>query len=211
MNSPEASTRSAGSSGAPDSRRMLVARVIASSVFAKSERLSSLLVYICDIALNGREDEISEQSIGTAVFRRSPDFDSSIDGIVRTQASRLRQKLDQYFEEEGAEEPVRIVIPKGGYVPFFVPQPVHDAPRHETAPSLLIAPPATPLTVSQEELANLLGKVAPSKLPGRSPRYWLPHCFLYFCTTEASYARRNWAGLNHIHFGACYFLRSAAL
>jgi len=108
-------------SNAADARQELVERVLASSVFAKSERLSSLLSFVCELTLQGREKELNEQRIGEAVFGRSPDYDSSIDGIVRTQASRLRNRLDLYFSAEGANEPVRIVIPRGGYVPRFEP------------------------------------------------------------------------------------------
>ena len=110
------------SSSASDPRRALVDRIILSSTFAKCERLSSLLAYVCDLTLNGRAKEINEQNIGEAVFGRSQNYDSSIDGIVRTQASRLRQRLELYFKEEGRHEPVRIVIPRGGYVPFFEPR-----------------------------------------------------------------------------------------
>jgi hypothetical protein len=89
------------SSSASDPRRALVDRIILSSTFAKCERLSSLLAYVCDLTLNGRAKEINEQNIGESVFGRSQNYDSSIDGIVRTQASRLRQRLELYFNEEG--------------------------------------------------------------------------------------------------------------
>src|ERR1700740_3590415 len=102
--------------------RELVSRIVASPTFARSERLSTLLTYVCDMTLKGREGELNEQRIGQAVFGRSPDYDSSIDGIVRTQASRLRQRLELYFEQEGGEEPIRVVIPKGGYIPVFTPR-----------------------------------------------------------------------------------------
>src|SRR5271155_2625914 len=130
-------------------RRELIERITASPLFSKSERISSLLVYVCDIALDGREAEISEQKIGAALFGRSADYDTSIDGIVRTQASRLRQKLDLYFEGEGAEEPVRIVIPKGGYVPFFVPRPPKDAVSTITLPRPIVSP-----AISSEDAAK---------------------------------------------------------
>src|ERR1700761_4045758 len=109
-----------------DSRRALLARVVGSAVFAKSERLSSFLTSICELTLTGRASEINEHSIGATVFGRSPDYDSSIDGIVRTHASRLRQRLDLYFTGEGANETVRIILPRGSYVPAFedrLPQP----------------------------------------------------------------------------------------
>jgi hypothetical protein len=51
-------------SSTSDPRRALVDRVAVSSTFAKSERLSSLLTYVCDLTLNGRTKEINEQKIG---------------------------------------------------------------------------------------------------------------------------------------------------
>jgi hypothetical protein len=105
-----------------EEERELVRRIVGSPTFAKSKRLSSFLYYVCDQTLSGRSQELNEQKIGERVFGRSQDYDSSIDGIVRTHGSRLRQKLDRYFMEEGASEPIRIVIPRGGYVPVFEPR-----------------------------------------------------------------------------------------
>ncbi|QEE31501.1 hypothetical protein FTW19_21870 [Terriglobus albidus] len=115
-------------------QRELIRRILASPTFARSERLCSLLTYVCDIAFQGREAELNEQKIGQAVFGRSPDYDSSIDGIVRTQASRLRQRLEMYFEQEGAEEVLRVIIPKGSYIPVFTP-------RHTAEPVAPLPPP----------------------------------------------------------------------
>jgi hypothetical protein len=117
---------------AAGAHRELVLRIVASPMFVRSERLCSLLLYVCDMTLKGRGDEINEQKIGQAVFGRSRDYDSTIDGIVRTQASRLRQRLEQYFSDEGAHEAVQIVIPRGGYVPVFAPR---SAPVLETEPA----------------------------------------------------------------------------
>jgi hypothetical protein len=134
-----------------DPRRALVDRIIASSTFAKSERLSSLLACVCDLALSGRAKEISEQKIGEAVFGRSQNYDSSIDGIVRTQASRLRQRLELYFNEEGVDEPIRIVIPRGGYVPLFEPR---STPEAAPLPTLITAPAAQIETATKAEAAS---------------------------------------------------------
>ncbi len=128
---------------ASDPRRALVDRIIASSTFAKCERLSSLLAYVCDLTLNGRVKEINEQKIGEAVFGRPRNYDSSIDGIVRTQASRLRQRLELYFRDEGLDEPIRIVIPRGGYVPVFEPR------------STPVAPVLTPTVVPEQSADKL--------------------------------------------------------
>lgn len=117
--------------------RALVQRIVASPAFVRSERLCSLLTFVCEMALKGRGAEINEQKIGQAVFGRSRDYDSTIDGIVRTQASRLRQRLEQYFRAEGADEAVRIVIPRGGYVPVF---------ERRSALNLPEVDPASPIT-----------------------------------------------------------------
>ena len=117
--------------------RALVQRIVASPAFVRSERLCSLLTFVCEMALKGRGAEINEQKIGQAVFGRSRDYDSTIDGIVRTQASRLRQRLEQYFRAEGADEAVRIVIPRGGYVPVFERRSALNPPKIE---------PASPIT-----------------------------------------------------------------
>lgn len=131
-----------------DSRRELVGRVVASSPFSKTERLSSLLIYVCDVALDGRADELSEQNVGEAVFGRSRDYDSANDGIVRAQVSRLRQRLDLYFDGEGTDEPIRIVIPRGGYIPFFEPRP----PKEVVVPISTPMPIADPVTSPGEPL-----------------------------------------------------------
>ena len=107
---------------AGDPRWELVERIVASPCFVKSPRLCSFLIYICDLHLRGRADEINELNIGEALFDRPANYDPSADGIVRSHASRLRQRLDQYFSEEGAQEPIRLLIPKGGYMPVFEPR-----------------------------------------------------------------------------------------
>lgn len=117
--------------------RALVARIIASPSFARSERLSALLTYLTTMSLKGRGRELSEQRIGQMVFGRKPNYDSSADGIVRTQVSRLRQRLEQYFAAEGRHEPIRVQIPRGGYVTLFErigpePDTTTDPPRAET-------------------------------------------------------------------------------
>jgi hypothetical protein len=131
-------------------RRALVRRVVESSAFAKSERLSSFLCCICDLSLSGRASEINEQKIGTTVFGRPPDYDSSIDGIVRPQASRLRQRLDLYFNGDGASEPVRITLPRGSYVPVFEPhsaqKPTDDPPVPSASSPVLL--PTVPSTIA---------------------------------------------------------------
>jgi hypothetical protein len=102
-----------------DPRWKLVARIVAAPGFAKSARLSSLLIYIVKQSLEGKDAELNEQLLGERVFGRAIGYDPRDDNIVRAHASRLRQRLEAYFSEEGRAEPLRIAIPRGSYVPQF--------------------------------------------------------------------------------------------
>jgi hypothetical protein len=121
-----------------DPRWELVERIVASPSFVRSPRLCSLLMHLCELALAGKSGEINEQNIGEALFERARNYDPSIDGIVRSHASRLRQRLEQYFNEEGAHETIRLTIPKGGYTPLFE---VHSQPLLQSESVLAPAPP----------------------------------------------------------------------
>ena len=147
--------------GVIEARRALVRRVVESSAFAKSERLSTFLRCICDLSLSGRASEINEQKIGTTVFGRPQDYDSSVDGIVRPQASRLRQRLDLYFNGEGVNEPVRITLPRGSYVPVFEPNPGQSA-YAEPASAPIVRPA---LSSPDETAATLPSSLRSTQLP----------------------------------------------
>jgi hypothetical protein len=136
-----------------DPRWQLAQRIVASKSFAKSALLSKFLLYICDRALCGRTDEISEHQIGVHVFVRRPGYNPSEDNIVRNYARQLRQRLDHYFEEEGISEELRIGIPLGKYIPVFsanllaepIPIPAQkDERRHPLPPAGNYEPPAVP-------------------------------------------------------------------
>ena len=104
-------------------------RVLASVAFADAERSSNFLRFVVHRALAGRTGEIKESVIAVEALGRNPSFDSKSDAIVRVEARRLRDRLDSYYGREGAEDPVVIALPKGGYVPEFSErQPMTLAP-----------------------------------------------------------------------------------
>jgi hypothetical protein len=104
---------------AHDPRWLLVERILSTPDFERSPRLSEFLRHICQLALEGRSGDINEQYLGEIVFGRLPGYDSSADSIVRSHALRLRHRLELYFGNEGAHEPLQMEIPRGGYVPHF--------------------------------------------------------------------------------------------
>lgn len=103
-----------------DPRWQLAGRLATSRGFAKSRFLTSFIIYICEKHLLKQTDELTEQQIGEHVFRRPKGYNPGEDNIVRNYARLLRQRLDDYFAGEGIDERIRIVVPRGGYVPLFV-------------------------------------------------------------------------------------------
>ena len=79
----------------------------------------ALLRYVVAQTLAGNAGQIKAYTVATDVFGRGPDFDQSIDPVVSIQAGRLRRALERYYLTTGKHDPIRIDIPKGGYVPTF--------------------------------------------------------------------------------------------
>ena len=90
--------------------------MLASPGFCRNERLSRFLRFIVEQHLEGKDSELKESVIALEVFGR-PDHDPQQDSIVRTEASRLRARLGEYYLGPGKHDPVIIELPKGGYVP----------------------------------------------------------------------------------------------
>ena len=101
-----------------------MARIGASAEFRRARRLRAFLAFVVERKLAGTEGEITETVIGCEVFQRRENYNSGEDSIVRTEARSLRQRLERYFADAGAAEPVIIEIPRGGYVPVFRVRPV---------------------------------------------------------------------------------------
>jgi TolB-like protein/Tfp pilus assembly protein PilF len=105
-------------SDAQAARRQLE-RVLESAGFSRNERLSGFLRFVVEGHLDGKDQELKESVIAIEVFGRPPDFDSRLDPVVRTEAARLRAKLNDYYMNEGKADALVIELPKGGYVPRF--------------------------------------------------------------------------------------------
>ena len=94
-------------------------RILASKIFSRSKRQSAFLGHVIDAELAGQADKLKEFSLGIDVFGKDQSFYPATDPIVRVEASRVRSKLREYYDEEGSGDPIRIEIPKGHYVPVF--------------------------------------------------------------------------------------------
>ncbi len=108
--------------------RIELKQVLASRTFANAPSLTRLLEYVVEQTLDGHGDRLKEYSLGVDVFRRGPSFDPRTETIVRVQARRLRDKLNDYFANEGRSDPLVIELPKGHYVPAFRPRVTPNLP-----------------------------------------------------------------------------------
>lgn len=99
--------------------REAMERIRFSRTFAHSRRLLELLDFVTAATLRGDGPRLNETAIGVALYRRNPSYDPNLDGIVRTQAKRLHERLSEYYGTEGAGDPIVIRLSKRGYTPLF--------------------------------------------------------------------------------------------
>jgi hypothetical protein len=105
-----------------------LSRVLSCHEFRLSKRSQDFVRYVVEHTLTGREDMLKERTIGIEVFGRSTSYEPSDDATVRVKAGDVRRRLGLYYAEQGAQNPVRIELPAGTYVPEFRWADVPDAP-----------------------------------------------------------------------------------
>jgi TolB-like protein len=103
-----------------------LSRILESSLFIQSDRLSRFLRFTVETTLAGDAETLKEYLIGTEVYDRRPPYHPNIDSIVRSEARRLRSKLKEYYESVGVDDAVFIYYRLGSYVPAFRPNHTHD-------------------------------------------------------------------------------------
>jgi TolB-like protein len=103
----------------PDEVRAQLERIFASPGFIGSARIRRFLQFVVDRQLGGEGTALKEYAIGVEVFDRPPNYDPRLDSIVRVEAGRLRSKIDEYYANGGADDDIRISLPRGSYVPVF--------------------------------------------------------------------------------------------
>ena len=108
-----------GSALAPSAVLEALARVLASGAFRASARRKRLLGYLVEETVAGRADRLKPYAIAVDALGCDETFDPQADPIVRLEVGRLRRDLEHYYLTDGRDDPLRITIPKGGYVPAF--------------------------------------------------------------------------------------------
>ncbi len=142
--------------------RRELGKILGSRTFRSAQSQSRFLRFAVEQTIAGRGHTVKEYVIGAEVFGRGEAFDPRLDPIVRTEARKLRARLDKYYEAEAQDtvaDPVRIEFHKGSYVPTFsrvVPSPPQ--------------PPISPATVPWVT-ASIPQTVLPAAAPRRSWKF----------------------------------------
>ena len=108
----------------------------------RSPRLAKLLSFVGQKYLDGQAGEITEYNIATEVFGRAKTSFDSTDSVARTEVYRLRKKLKEYYDAEGKDHPIQILIPFRTYAPEFIrrdsltPKQQSDIDELERIPAL---------------------------------------------------------------------------
>ncbi len=105
----------------PAARQILahLEHVLCHRKFQAASQQTAFLRHIVEQTVAGKQDFIKEYVIGSEVFGRGSLFDPRVDPIVRSQARKLRTRLTLYYATDGKDDPIRIELPKGSYVPQF--------------------------------------------------------------------------------------------
>ncbi|MDZ7723286.1 MAG: helix-turn-helix domain-containing protein [candidate division KSB1 bacterium] len=105
-------------------------RICESREFSNSESYQRLLRYLVSRSLQGETPK--ETTIAIDLFDKDASYNPAEDSTIRTHVYTLRKKLETYYLSEGAEDAVRLVIPRGHYKVEFQnrkPRKTPFAPR----------------------------------------------------------------------------------
>jgi hypothetical protein len=123
-----------------EEKREALEAALGSGTFSRCAQLRAFLRYVCEREMEGRSAELTEYHIAVDVLGRRKDVSLSDDSSVRNRAYELRQRLEKFYSAEDPGAGVRIVIPRGGYVPQYTRQAIAQA---VTAAPVPMAPPVS--------------------------------------------------------------------
>jgi TolB-like protein/Flp pilus assembly protein TadD len=126
----------------PEQIRAQLGKILASDAFVHAERMRRFLGFVVEHSLSSPGIPLKETIVGIELYAPGGDFDPRISAAVRVDAIRLRAKLREYYQAEGATDPLVIDLPKGRYAPVFLNSKVETtAPNSESVePSVAVLP-----------------------------------------------------------------------
>ncbi len=117
MQPPEVSQQSPRSL---ERERKALDALLSSGVFPPLSNSARLLSFLCEKYFEAPGRELTEYEIAVGALGRRSDFDPRSDSIVRVEVHRLRKRLGDFYQAQGASFPVQILLPAGQYIPQFL-------------------------------------------------------------------------------------------
>ncbi|MGA3223977.1 MAG: hypothetical protein ABSC65_09465 [Acidobacteriaceae bacterium] len=127
-----------------------VERILHSDEFRTSEVLRRLFKFLAEKTVAGEADHLKEYAVAIDGLGKHPSYDPRQNSAVRIQVGRLRQKLAEYYRNEGKHDDIVVDLPKGRFkltyeqrcttVELPAPPPPPITPPLEIAPTKATRP-----------------------------------------------------------------------
>lgn len=98
-----------------EEKEQALEKVLRAGIVRESSNLFLLLEWLGRKSLQNGAEPLKEYTIGVEALGKPSDYDPRIDPTVRVDIGKLRTKLKDFFQNEGANQPVHLEIPKGRY------------------------------------------------------------------------------------------------
>jgi hypothetical protein len=168
-----------------EEKEQVLNQVLRSGIVRENTNLYFLLEYLGRKAVTNGAEPLKEYTIGVEALGKPADYDPRLDATVRVDIGKLRAKLTEFYQKDGAACPVRLEIPKGQYDATFARVPRLPAP--EVTPAAPAKPKARAYLLIAAALlvAAALGFVAARQLSApvvaaapmsaELQRFWQPY------------------------------------
>lgn len=169
-----------------EEKEQALSQFLRSGIVREHTNLYSLLDYLGRKALADNPEPLKEYTIGVEALGKPSDYDPRLDATVRVDIGKLRAKLNEFYQREGAVCPVRLEIPKGQYEAVYaraphLPAPIEIQPAGEGESKrrtyLLGAALLLMAAMAGYAAARLFHRDAadPIKLSAELQRFWQPY------------------------------------
>ncbi len=103
-----------------EEKKTILQTILESKDFKDSPVYQNLLSYLVESTIS--KNIPKEITIAIDIFGKDASFNTNKDSTVRYHVHILRNKLENYYKNEGKEDKIRLVIPKGHYEMKFISQ-----------------------------------------------------------------------------------------
>lgn len=104
-------------SAVADETLLQLGRILGSRTFERvGQKAKDFMGFVVTKKLLGEGDQIKETTIAMAAYKEQG-YDPTVNNKIRVAAIDLRKRLLEYADGEGAQDPMKILLPEGTYVP----------------------------------------------------------------------------------------------